>query len=663
MSPGRSFLANWTFKLLLVAGVSALVTTTAAGTAAAQVGVPWPLSMFGTPATPAPSPAAAPAQAQPPSNATSPGPTTQSAPAQPAASRAVQAPAEPRPPARPRREARAEPNPQTPADGPAAVLSETAPSAGEPAARPTPAAASDPEAPLAEGELPPLIRTIVTSSFDGARWTPAGDAIRRYYRTRGHAPIWLTGTNDNAARLVEVLEAAGDHGLNPAEYRAVELRAMLTSAPDAPRRAAFDVLLSQAVHRYASDLQGARISSLTLPRDARHVTRPIDAARTLANVVQAPDPVAALAALAPQDAAYQRMTAALTRYREIAATGGWPTIPADTTLGPNAVDPRVATIRQRLSLTDGAPAAGPQGPNAWDQGLTDAVRRFQKRHGIAEDGRVAGRTLRAMNVPVDQRIRALQVNLDRLRATPARTGGPEIFVNIPEQRLRVLEGERELITMSVVVGREARATPILSSRITEVKFNPTWTVPLRNAREDFLPRLQRNPQQFVNSSYRIFRGGEQIDPTTVDWQQVTPASFNYTIRQDAGPRNALGRMRLTLPDTPAIYLHDTPERQYFARDNRAASSGCIRLERPLEMVEFVLRHNAQPWTPERIRQAMDSTETRHIPVARPIPVHLVYTTAWVETTGEIAFREDIYRIDDLIQRRLEQRPVLNSRGV
>jgi L,D-transpeptidase YcbB len=543
--------------------------------------------------------------------------------------------------------------------------SDPPPAAAEPPRRPSvpPAAVTEPDPPIAEGDMPPAIRTIVGGSFEGTRWTPEGDAIRRFYRSRGYAPIWLSASaGDSATRLVEVLEAAADHGLNPTEYRAGELRAMLTAAADPQRRAILDVLLTQAVHRYASDLQGARISSLTLPRDARHVTRPIDAVRTLASVAQTADPVAALAAFAPQDGAYQRMLVALARYRAIAASGGWPVIPGDAALGAGSVDPRVAIVRQRLSLTDGAPATGPQNPNSWDQDLTDAVKRFQKRHGIAEDGRVGGRTLRAMNVPVEQRIRALQVNLDRLRATPARSTGPEIVVNIPEQRLRVLEGEREVIAMHVVVGREARATPILSSRITEVKFNPTWTVPLRNAREDFLPRLQRNPQQFVNSSYRIFRGGEQIDPTTVDWAQVTPASFNYTIRQDAGPRNALGRMRLTLPDTPAIYLHDTPERQYFARDNRAQSSGCIRLERPVEMVEFVLRHNTQPWTPDRIRQMMDSSETRHIPVARPMPVHLVYTTAWVEPTGDISFREDIYRIDELILQRQGQRPVLNSRG-
>lgn len=512
--------------------------------------------------------------------------------------------------------------------------------------------------------MPPAIRAILVGAFEGARPTAAGDAVRRFYRSRGWAPIWVSAgaIASSVGPVIDALEAAADHGLNPADYRAADLRAML-AATEPQRLAAFDVLLTQAAQRYAMDLQGARLSSLSLPRDARHVTRTIDPAHTLLAFASAPDPAAAIAALAPQDPAYPRLVAALARYQQIAAAGGWPTLPADTNLAPGAADPRVAVLRQRLASTDGAALAGPQGANAWDQELTEAVKRFQRRHGIADDGRVSGRTVRALNVPVAQRIRALLVNLDRIRATPARTNGPEIYVNIPEARLRVLEGERELIAMHVVVGREARATPILSSRITEVKFNPTWTVPLRNAREDFLPRLQRNPQQFVNSSYRIFRGGEQIDPTTVDWTQVTPAAFNYTIRQDAGPRNALGRMRLTLPDTPAIYLHDTPERQYFARDNRAASSGCIRLERPVEMVEFVLRHNAQPWPPERIRQMMDGNETRHIQVARPIPVHLVYRTAWADANGDVSFREDIYRIDELILRRQEQRSALATRGV
>jgi murein L,D-transpeptidase YcbB/YkuD len=214
------------------------------------------------------------------------------------------------------------------------------------------------------------------------------------------------------------------------------------------------------------------------------------------------------------------------------------------------------------------------------------------------------------------------------------------------------------MTMAVIVGREARGTPPLSSRITEIIVNPNWTVPPKLAREDLLPRLQREPEWLTTRNFRIYRRGsmQEVSIQNTNWRGMSPEQMNgLMIRQEPGPRNALGKLRFTLINTPSIYLHDTPDRQYFLRDQRSLSSGCIRVEQPMELALFILRHNPTPWTQERIEQLIAAADRRSVPVTQSIPVHLVYNTVWVEADGAIAFREDLYGFDDLLARGTETR--------
>jgi murein L,D-transpeptidase YcbB/YkuD len=245
-----------------------------------------------------------------------------------------------------------------------------------------------------------------------------------------------------------------------------------------------------------------------------------------------------------------------------------------------------------------------------------------------------------------------------MRGFPPPGDGPEIFVNVPEFRLRVIQNERQLMTMAVIVGREARGTPPLSSRIVEIIVNPNWTVPPKLAREDMLPHLQHDPGYLTSRNIRVYRRGsmQEVDIAAVNWNAVQPEQMNsYLIRQEPGPRNALGRLRFTLINTPSIYLHDTPDRQLFQRDLRSFSSGCIRVEQPMELALFILQHNPTPWTQERIEQLIAAGERRSVPVTQSIPVHLVYNTAWLEPDGALAFRDDLYGFDDLIVRGAETR--------
>lgn len=496
----------------------------------------------------------------------------------------------------------------------------------------------------------------------GAAWRD----LQRFYRERDYASAWL----DNglpAARidpLMSAFAALPAEGLLSADYAGESLqelaRRLPTDRSSAHALARFDVLMSHAILRAVRDAQGGRLADLRLPRDARPQVRPSDAYGLLVEMQLMARPADRLRAVTPASPAYRGLIGALARHREIAAAGGWVAVPEGRTIEPDARDPRVALVRRRLAATDGTSTTLGSEPSRYDAPLQEAVRRFQRRHGLIDDGRIGLQTQRAMNAPVTQRIRQIEVNLDRLRALPPAGRDPEIFVNIPEYRLRVIAGDRELMNMAVIVGREVRGTPLLSSRITEIIVNPTWTVPPKIAREDLLPQLQQDPERLIGRGFRVFRGwsaaAEEVDIRSVDWRAVSPAQFNrFKIRQDAGPRNALGRLRFTLVDTPSIYLHDTPDRQYFARDRRSVSSGCVRVERPLELAELILRNNRRGWDRERLEQAIATAERQSLPAALPMPVHLVYFTAWVDDAGDVNFRDDLYGFDELLGNAIAER--------
>ncbi|MBI3504926.1 MAG: L,D-transpeptidase family protein [Proteobacteria bacterium] len=518
---------------------------------------------------------------------------------------------------------------------------------------------------LVPADLRPNLRDGL-AGIEGAADESRRSAMLAIYQARDFSPLWIgaDGLEPRAARLVETFRTAAARGLIASDYSIQDIERLLR-AGDPASLARFDLLLTQAALRYAADLQGGRVASVSLPSDIRIVPRPLDADAVLRDLARAEDPDSVFDRLAPADPAYVQLLDWLGRYREIKAKGGWRNIPGGATLEPGARDPRVLALRRRLVLTDGAAAEPPvpDEPDLYDPDLVAAMIRFQVRHGLSPDGRIGPRSLAALNRSVDARIAQIAVNLDRMRAQPARPGGTYIEVNVPGFALRAVEGGADRIVMPVVVGREARSTPIFSSRVTEIIFNPSWTVPAKLVREDLLPRLRANPQALVDLGFRFYRGSGdervEVDPRKVDWRHVRPRSMPYWVRQDPGPKNALGQVRLTLPNMYDVFLHDTPDRHYFARAERALSSGCIRLERPFDLVEWVLR-NTNGWTREAIDAADADGQTRHVQVRTPVPVHLVYFTAFVKN-GDLHLREDIYGLDALFVAGIEKRPIVEAR--
>jgi murein L,D-transpeptidase YcbB/YkuD len=466
-------------------------------------------------------------------------------------------------------------------------------------------------------------------------------------------------------RLADRLRRLEEDGLDPRAY-AVPADALAASDP-----AAWQAGLQRAALLALTDLLHGRVAELPNRADLRRDLAAVPLAPWMTELATAAEPAAVLdrAALRPREAAVLKRALAAARAR--VAAGGYPTVPATT--GSDALEPgssdalRVPVLRARLLASDALLATVPVSDmTLYDEALVAAVQRFQAVEGLEPDGRIGRMTFAALNRPAEVTVRQLRVALDMRRAAAAPPAERHIEVNVPHQRLVLADPGRVLLDMAVIVGKPARATPMLRVRLNAVQFNPQWGVPERNAREDLLPRFRRDPRAMMEKGFRVYGYADgartEIDPTTIDWASVNPTRFPYFIRQDAGDINALGRIKFIMPNTEDIYMHDTPDRHLFRRPDRAFSSGCIRLEKPMELLDVVLQGTAG-WDRARAERVLASRVTTGVPVARSIPVRLHYTTA-VVTGGEVVLRPDIYGLDEAYARAMDSsRTRVASAGV
>ena len=310
--------------------------------------------------------------------------------------------------------------------------------------------------------------------------------------------------------------------------------------------------------------------------------------------------------------------------------------------------PRVAALRARLIASgDLGPDEGGD-PEIFDEAVDQGVRRFQTRHGLTADGAVGPATLAALNVPVEERVRQIELNMERWRWLPEDLGKKHILVNIAAFGLEVVEEGETVLAMRVVAGKKARDTPVFSGRMTYLVLNPHWHIPHTIAVRDMVPQAKKDPGYLDRQGIRVFRNWEDLAPEirseTIDWAEITSRNFSFKLRQDPGPLNALGRVKFMFPNRFAVYLHDTPVRKLFERSRRDFSSGCIRVENPMDLAAYVLRGDPK-WGREQLLSAIESETTRIVWLPEPIPVHLLYWTAWVDQDGKVQFRLDVYGRD------------------
>ncbi len=471
-------------------------------------------------------------------------------------------------------------------------------------------------------------------------------------------PHWIgpSGPTAHADSLIAVLKDAPRDGLRPADYHVPtldSLRSTLRSTYkssgtlDERLLAEFDRLCTDAFLRYGSHLLQGNVDPVKITPTWTFSQRQTDLRRRLVDALENGTIRDAFDELRPDHPEYVQLTRALQRYRRLAAAGGWPALSDGPKLEMGAEGDRVATLRARLRATEDLTATEEDAPEQFDAPLKEAVGRFQKRHGLEPDGVVGGGTQTALNVPVERRIEQLEVNLERWRWLPADLSERYVLVNIAGFSLRVMEGQTEGLRMRVVTGKPYRQTPVFSDAISYLAFSPYWHVPPRLASRDKLPEFQRNPDLVSQQGFEVFRGWEAdaqpIGPATIDWSSLSAANFPYRLRQKPGAQNALGQVKFMFPNRHNVYLHDTPSRVLFAQSERGFSSGCIRVEKPAELAEYLLRDN-EGWTPQRIRGVMGQDREQTVVLRKKVPVHLLYWTSWMEDDA-VQFRSDIYKRD------------------
>ncbi len=479
-------------------------------------------------------------------------------------------------------------------------------------------------------------------------------AIRTLYVRRQYRAVWSDerGPTRLADDLVGALRRADREGLRSDDYQLADIEAALTAlrAPGAAitpdQLAKLDLLLTSAFLDYGSHLLAGRVRPDLRPAGLARRPSP-DMVAALQAALESEDIAGTLDTLAPRHDGYRRLRDALARYRAVAAEGGWPAIPDGPVLRRGDRSPRVTALRQRLREDDTRIS---RGDDVFDEDVEAALKSFQRRHGLEPDGTVGPATRTALNVPIERRIAQMELNLERSRWLPQDLGRRHILVNIAAFELQVVNGRDVELAMRVVVGHPDNRTPLLTDTIQYLVLNPYWHVPRDIAAGELLPKVRENASYLAQQRLRVFTDSgpdaREVDPATVDWSAVTSSDFPFVLRQDPGAFNSLGRVKFMFPNPFSVYLHDTPARGLFNQAERDLSHGCIRVEQPVELAEYLLRQTGR-WNRAALVRALDDTAAVDLEVQlpEPMPVHLYYWTAWADEDGTVQFRRDIYGDD------------------
>ncbi len=496
------------------------------------------------------------------------------------------------------------------------------------------------------------------------------EVLPRFYAGRKFRLAWSDerGAYLNAVILIDAIREADKEGLKPEDYHIVNLETLLAKVkqsqeskkPLEPESLAnFDMLLTDAFLLYGSHLLTGLVNPESIQAEWFIKSRDEDLAVILKRALEKDEIEKALRKLRPSHYGYQKLKKSLLRYRQIIEKGGWPYISAGSKMNKGDRGPRIKALHKHLVLTGDIIDSKKTDPDYFDKELERGVRRFQKRHGLIEDGIVGKATLKALNVPEEVRLRQIKVNLERWRWLPHDLGTRYILVNIANFALKVIEDKQIVKSMLAVVGKAYRRTPVFTGRLTYMVINPYWHIPPSIAKEDMLPKIKENPEYLSKQGIRVFQGWEadapEIEPSSIDWTLITGENLTFKLRQDPGPLNALGRIKFMFPNKFGVYLHDTPAREVFEKIKRSFSSGCIRVERPIELADYLMKNQPQ-WNRQKLLEAIMSRETQTILLPEPLEVHLLYWTAWVDDGGALHFRDDIYGRDMPLNKALGEIP-------
>ncbi|EJM83100.1 L,D-transpeptidase family protein [Pseudomonas sp. GM60] len=502
-------------------------------------------------------------------------------------------------------------------------------------------------APLASA-FPPLLTSPRHQRVDVNR------VVMDFYMHRSYRAAWTQ--DSDVTQLLKSLGNTQADGLEPADFHIDELAKARASMQTPAQRASFDIVATRTFIAALLQLRRGKVdpSRLDIHWNFDPVgVDPREDVNTFFAALDSHDVARAFAQAPPQEAVYGSLRMGLAQLRKVRDAGGWPKVAEDKSLKPGMDEPAVAQLRARLAA-GGYLAPQLKARSDYDAVVTAAVKKYQAEQYLGADGVAGAATLAALNVSVEARIDQVRVNMERARWLLYKLQGTFVIVDIAGYKVALYRDGKPIWRSRVQVGKPFRSTPVFQSEITYVTFNPTWTVPPTILVKDMLPKIQKNPGYLAANRIKpIDREGNLLDPSTVDWSNPR----GVTLRQDAGPDNSLGQVVIRFPNEYAIYLHDTPHRELFAQSRRATSSGCIRVENPLQLVELLFNDPVH-WNSAGIQAQLANGKTENIRLPVKVPVLLAYWTVDLSNDGRVMFKPDVYGYDSAVLRGLNLRSEL-----
>lgn len=476
-------------------------------------------------------------------------------------------------------------------------------------------------------------------------------AIQNFYQNQAEIFLWVDHgqLTSEAKDIVRDIGESWKQGLNPLNYQYTILNEYVKNGIPQGREVDIEILFSNAFIKYAQDLSGMRLSPQELKEDSKSWSRGVDGYSLLSILSQTSKKAEFIQNLLPSDKTYQRLSKELTLIVEDLAKTPEPQIKPvkyPGLLKPGVVHPAIVNIRQKLGLSGES--------TLYDDDLKKQVEAFQSRHGLAPDGLIGPRSFNAIYQTRTQKLVKLIANLERRRWVRLPMPSRYIAVNIPQMQLEAVDAGKVVFEMPVIIGQDKRPTTSFVANIVGVRFNPLWYVPETIKKEDYLPALQKNPEALrkkgIQFRVRSEEGMKKVAASEINWNQVDQETLkSIQMYQDSGGENALGLIRVLMPNPYDIYLHDTNAPELFKKDDRALSSGCVRMSEPDRIANFILSVN-NGWAEEKIKKYVTSKKLIEIKAEKPLPVYLFYYTAWLDKKGDVIIANDLYQKDvDLVR--------------
>lgn len=511
--------------------------------------------------------------------------------------------------------------------------------------------------PLFAGEVEELLKSKVESfskkdrnEFSTIKLLPS------FYEKRSYKLAWNSKNSSDLRRLISEMEY---EGLYPADYhesKIDELTLELSSQKSSSlkKQVQYDLLQTDALITIVYHLLFGKVDPEALDANWNFNRRieNVDAAQWIQNTLDSGILYDIVKELSIDERFFTVLREGLQSYRAVMNSGGWESIPEGTAIKVGDEDSRLPLIRKRLALTNDYPGILDTVSIIYDSTTFRAVQNFQERHGIVRDGIIGKGTLSSMNVPVEKRVEQIQVNLERARWVFHDLVDEFIVVNIAGYYAHYIKDNRVIWREKAQVGTTVRQTPVFKAEMNHLVFNPTWTVPPTILREDVLPAIQKDQSYLTRKNMSVIDSkGKKVDASNLDWNSYKGSNFPYMIRQEPSASNALGLVKFMFPNKHFIFIHDTPSKANFEKENRAFSSGCIRVENPFLLAEAVLKESGS-WDQKKIKAVIDSKKMTRVNLNKNIPVLLLYATAFPNNNSSLknplAFRDDIYKRDEKI---------------